>query len=239
MKCVITDERISPACASALMARGFQLMRLPSSDKLSSAVCAHPDMLLFLHSGELFSSAEYCDRAPCFFTDIHELFPDLKITFTSDIQGARYPEDVPFNILTLGKRAFLRQASASGAVTEFLVREGYEIINVKQGYPACTVLPVGENAAITADKGMARVLSACNINVTLIENGDISLPPHEYGFIGGCAGCFEREIFFLGDYRTHRSAELIERAIRSEGYTPVSLSDEPLCDLGRIMFISR
>ena len=75
------------------------------------------------------------------------------------------------------------------------------------------------------------------IDVTVIENGDIALPPHKYGFIGGAAGVFGKEIFFLGDYRTHRSADLIESAILNAGFTPIALSDEPLSDLGRIIFL--
>ena len=71
----------------------------------------------------------------------------------------------------------------------------------------------------------------------IIENGDISLPPYEYGFIGGAAGVYKNEVYFLGDISLHRSAKKICDAIRAEGFEPVSLSSEPLSDLGRILFI--
>ena len=75
------------------------------------------------------------------------------------------------------------------------------------------------------------------INVTLIENGDIQLYPYEYGFIGGAAGVYKNEVYFLGDPATHRDSKKIHDAIINEGFIPIALSDEPLTDLGRILFI--
>ncbi len=235
----LIDERADAACERALLRRGYNVIRLPAADGLSEAVKSHPDMLIFSLGESMISSAEYCERAPYVFTDIHELYPSIKMTFTEDVFSPKYPMDAVFNVLTIGKRAFLKLDTVSSAVKELLFNRRYELISVKQGYPACTVLPIGDNAAITADRGMARAMAEKGINVTLISDGGISLPPHKYGFIGGCSGCLGKEIFFLGDYKRHQDADLIERAITDAGYTPVSLSDAPLTDHGRIIFISR
>ena len=116
------------------------------------------------------------------------------------------------------------------------MRAGLTSVNVKQGYPACTALAFG-NSAITADRGMMAALTSREIKTTLISTADISLPPYEYGFIGGAAGVYKNEVYFLGDVHAHRDSEVIRQAITEAGYLPVSLSDEPLADLGRIIFI--
>ena len=69
------------------------------------------------------------------------------------------------------------------------------------------------------------------------ENGDISLSPYEYGFIGGASGVFRDKLYFIGDLRLHRDAEKIENAARLQGLSPVSLGSFPLIDLGKIIFI--
>ena len=131
---------------------------------------------------------------------------------------------------------FLKEDTVSKGIISYANARGMDIIPTKQGYPACTVLAFG-NSAITADCGMAKLLSENGVCVTLIENGEILLPPYEYGFIGGASGVYGSEVFFLGDIGTHRDAKKICDAIISEGFSPVSLSDEPLADLGRILFI--
>jgi hypothetical protein len=74
------------------------------------------------------------------------------------------------------------------------------------------------------------------ISVTLIDDGGVILPPYEYGFIGGAAGVFKGTVYFLGDIDTHPSADAVKRAISMAGMNYESLSDEPLLDLGRIVF---
>ena len=98
------------------------------------------------------------------------------------------------------------------------------------------MLTLGNNA-ITGDEGMARALTSVGIKVTLISNGDISLPPYDYGFIGGTAGVLGNTVYFLGNPMLYRDGDKIVKAITEAGYKFEALSDEPLSDLGRIIFI--
>ena len=76
-------------------------------------------------------------------------------------------------MLTVGKRIFCREKTVAPEVLDIAANCGYEIINVNQGYPACTVLPLGEHHALTADEGMYRAMENCGITVRKIENGGI------------------------------------------------------------------
>ena len=84
---------------------------------------------------------------------------------------------------------------------------------------------------------MAQALSKLGINVTVISNADISLPPYEYGFIGGASGVFGDTVYFLGNPDLHRDGEKIRAAITGAGYKLCALSDEPLYDYGTLIFI--
>nr|MBE6544826.1 hypothetical protein [Oscillospiraceae bacterium] len=236
MEFIIVDERISEKCERSLLKEGFTLFKLPPDPDLGEAVRSHPDTALFYSAGELITTADYCNAAPYFFSDLRNFCPNVRITFTSDRRSAKYPEDCSMNALLIGSRLFCKSESISDTIKTLAEGWSYEICPVNQGYPACTVLAFG-NRAITADRGMARALADKGIEVTLIRDGHIALPPHEYGFIGGASGVYGNKVYFFGDLMSHPDGETIREAILSEGFTPISLSDEPLRDLGGIIFL--
>ena len=231
MNHIIVDERISEKCERSLLIKGFNLIKLPKDKDLGEAVCSHPDTVMFCYDNEIITTADYCDMAAYIFSDLREFLPEIKITFTADKRSNRYPQDCIMNALVIGKKIFCKTDSVSDAIIDFAKRRGYEIIHVNQGYPACTTLAFGNNA-ITADRGMAKILSAEGINVSLIRDGHILLPPHKYGFIGGAAGVYKDKVYFFGDLRYHPDGEFIACIIRKAGFEVVCLCDEPLSDFG-------
>lgn len=236
MKCALVDERISEKCERALAKRGFFVIKLPPAKNLGQAMASHADMLLFSSGNTVISSAEYAAENPHIFSDIREFSRNAEMRFSSDIFSPEYPRDRIFNALVIENDIFIKPEHISDAILEYAKEKEFNIVRVNQGYPACTTLAFGKNA-ITSDKGMAKALSDRGIRVTLIENGDIKLPPYEYGFIGGAAGVYKNEIFFFGNISHHRDFKKINEAISNAGYTPVSLSDEELSDLGGIIFL--
>lgn len=239
MAIALVDSRITAEMEHALIRRGFKVIPLPPTKRLPSPIASHPDMLLFYHSDTVITSAEYCDDAPFAFTDIREYSSKVRFQFVDEVQEVDYPRDAIFNAIVIGDKIFCRTESVSGSVLDYAKERGLRVVNVNQGYPACTTLPLSKKAAITADRGMARALSESGIRVTLIENGGILLPPYEYGFIGGAAGVFKDKVYFLGDITAHPSYHEILLACEEEKLTPVSLSSEKLTDLGRIIFIDQ
>ncbi|MBQ7332764.1 MAG: hypothetical protein IJW38_00245 [Clostridia bacterium] len=237
MKICIVDKRMPEAAKRALSLNGFYILEAPKSKALPAPLSSHPDMLFFFHGKTLISSAEYCEENPFIFEDLTRLIPGLSVRLTSDVLSDKYPQDAIFNALVIGNKIFLKKDSVSSAVLEYAKETELEICEVKQGYPACTTLALSDKRAITADEGMAKALSSHGIKVTLIRNGDISLPPYEYGFIGGASGVFHDKVYFIGNQTLHRDAEKIEKAIREASLAPYSLGTFPLLDLGRIIFI--
>ena len=235
MRIAIIDKNTPDIAERELRRRGFYTIRTIPSGKIPAPLNSHPDMLIFKCGDTVVTSADYVEEACGFFEELSSL-STLKFRADACVLGAKYPHDCIYNALIIGDKAFLKTDTVSPAVIEALRGTGKKIIHVNQGYPACTVLPLGDGAAITADEGMARVLTSEGIKVTLIENGDIALPPYEYGFIGGAAGVLGDTVYFLGNPKTHKCAEKILRAIEDAGLRSVSLFDGGLIDLGRIIF---
>lgn len=236
MTFVLINENTSQSIERRLSILGYTPIRLPKTRLIAPPLSAHPDMLIFKSGSTLFTSAEYCDEASYVFSDIREYRSDVKIIFTDEAQKREYPGDAIFNIRLCGRTAFLKKDTVSPTVREHLMNEGYRCVNVKQGYPACTTLSFADTV-ITADLGMIRAARGEGMETLLIENGDIALPPYDYGFIGGASAVYRSWIYFFGNLDLHKNASEIKEAIRRVGYTPVSLSDEPLVDLGGAIFI--
>ena len=230
---LLVDGRISEKCFSALEGLGYFPIRLPKMPSLSTPIASHTDILSFKLGDKIFFSRKYYEN----FKDTLSDIPSENIIITNESQGEDYPLDAIFNGLLLGDKLFCKKDTFSKEILAHTESLGIKTVSVKQGYPACTTLKISENAVISADRGMAKALSDEGISVLEIENGGISLPPYEYGFIGGAASLFEDKIYFFGDISRHPDADRILKFIRKNGKTPISLSDEPLVDLGGMIFI--
>ena len=232
----LVDERITKKCESALERLGFSVLKLPAHKKLPAPLASHTDMLVFHLDDTLLFPADYLEEHPKIDAFIRDGGKDIKILRADINLEKSYPHDAAMNALVLGRRVYARKGSVCPDIIKLAEDEGFEVVFVKQGYPACTVLSLG-NAAVTADEGMLRAIAESGTTVYKIKDGGIALPPYEYGFIGGACGVFEGTVYTLGDINTHPDAELIKAAAAREGLTLVSLSDEELRDLGGIVFI--
>ena len=237
MRVALVNKRISDKNKTALLKRGFFFIDMPPAERISEPLSSHPDMLVAKLGDNIITTADYIERAPHVFSDIREYAPHVRIHVSDEKYDEKYPRDAILNVLTLGKRVFLKKDSVSRTVLRLAEELGFEIINTRQGYPACVALALTDNDVITADTGLAITLREWGVSVKLIENGDIALPPYEYGFIGGAAGVCDGTVYFLGNVDSHKNSKQILAKIDSCGAQAVSLSDDALTDLGKIIFL--
>ena len=237
MKVALVDCRMNVECQRNLLKQGFFLIPMPASNNLPPPLASHPDMLVAKLGDNIITTADYIESFPHVFSDIREYAPHIKIHVTDEKFSKNYPFDAILNVLVMGKRVYIKKDSASLALQSLLHALGYKTVNTKQGYPACTVLPLSDTEAITSDSGLKETLTENGVHVTLIENGGISLPPYEYGFIGGACGVLEKTVYFIGDVSHHKNATKILMALNSCGMQHVSLSSDTLSDMGRIIFL--
>ena len=233
---LLVSEMMPREAIAKLMGYGYEVITLPSFSALPDPIASHPDSLIAKLSDRIFTCADYCDRASYVFTDLLERHPWLKLSFLEDRVGKRYPEDARYNLLFTGEEVILNPRSIAGGILEYTDQAGVQRIEVKQGYPACSTLYL-DGLAITADPSIEKALLSRGREVLKIGSGYISLPPYEYGFIGGASAVIGRRVFFFGNPETHPDGGAILGEIKARGYDAVALLSGGLLDLGGITVI--
>lgn len=232
----ITDERIAHDSLSALVDLGFEPILLPKSDYLSKPVAGHTDMLIFIGFGRLFCHEKYYRKNSALIDRICAL-SGSELTLSNEPTGNKYPFDVLFNACIVGKRLICNEKTVSQMILNAALENGYEVINVPQGYTKCSVCVVSDNAIITADKAISTACAFHGIDVLTVSEGHVSLPPYDYGFIGGASGCFGDNVFFCGNISSYPDGALIAKFCAKHKKNAISLSDGELQDVGSLFFV--
>lgn len=237
MTVALIDERLNSEAVASLRDMGFHTVAMPRCPRLGEAVASHPDMLTLLIGDTLLVERGYLAEATETFAEIKRLLPRLNIHTIERSFSREYPSDCLLNALIIGNNLFCRGESIATEVKELASEAGLTVIEVRQGYPACTVLALDDDHTVTADRGMAKALKSVGIQVFLTEDGGIELPPYEFGFIGGACGVYNKKVYFIGDISTHPQGQEIKDFCLEAGFETVCLSSGRLADLGRIVFI--
>ena len=217
------DKRI----IDGLYKQGFDIVLLPPFDALCPPVSTHADMLICYVESSMFIHKDYPLDMSAF----------ANITRIDEPISQKYPNDVLMNIAIVGKNVFANTNHASKTILEHLKTNGYSICHISQGYAHCSTCIVSDNAIITADDIIAREAVRIGIDTLKISSGHVSLPPYEYGFIGGATGVTEDAVYFCGSLSYHPDGAKIQEFIKAHRKEVLELIDGPLMDVGGILFI--
>jgi hypothetical protein len=232
----VTNHTFSQKAEEALATLGHRTLRLPPHPILPEPVASHPDMLLFFAQDAIFCAKSYYEIAARELNEISATY-GAPLRFVQKEYKNAYPNDVLLNALPMKKLLFCNTKT----VADELLDLGLKPCRVNQGYTKCSALPLGDRALITADASIAKCAREQCIDVLQIQEGHISLPGYDYGFIGGSASFAVRggldTVFFAGDISQHPDHGKIERFCQSYGFKIINLSNAPLCDVGTIFMI--
>ena len=214
----------------ALKRLGIQTIPSYKSEKIHSAVAAHPDMTI-LHLGD--------NRFVCS-PDSYEYYrsniPEAEIIKGSVDLDLKYPNDISYNITILNDYVFLNAASNQIKIFKSYSNSKKKILNVNQGYTKCNICIVNSNAIITSDTGIHKTAIENKINSLLIEPEHIKLTGMNYGFIGGAAGLVAPDVLAVcGDINTHPNGGEIISYCAEYGVDVVSLKSGEIYDIGSIL----
>ena len=171
------------------------------------------------------------------------------IVFQTGHIGYEYPYDVAYGAVSTGKYFIHNLSYTSPSLQERARDAGLEFLNVKQGYTRCSCVVAGDQALITADRGILRTIEAYNrmlrdegmesdgIHCLAVEEGHAALPGLDHGFLGGTSGLVGNKLYFNGDLSVHPDFDRIVAFIREHGVEPVWYENEPLTDIGSIIFL--
>ncbi len=152
----------------------------------------------------------------------------------SKLKG-NYPEDCAYNVGVVGKRFFANEKAIDKELYSRLIENGYEFINVKQGYAKCSMCAVDENSLITSDAGVFKECEKKGIDAILVSNDAIKLDGFENGFFGGCCGFDGENLLVNGNAQTLKDYENIKKFLSERGFGIISLKDSAIVDIGSII----
>lgn len=233
---ILTDNRINASALSSLSSIANEVVLMPAADYLQAGVASHPDMLLFIGFEHIFCHRRYFEQNGPLIERISAL-TGYDICISDEPTDEKYPHDVLFNAVILGKKLICNTKTVSKLILSFAEKHGYEIIHVPQGYTKCSVAVVSDNAIITSDKAISSICNSVGIDVLTVSEGHICLPPYNYGFIGGTSGVFLDKVYFCGSLDRHPDGEIIKEFCSKHKKTAVSLSKDVLQDVGSLLFI--
>lgn len=133
-----------------------------------------------------------------------ELLPyNIKLIRGAAEVGSNYPFDAAYNVAIVGDKIFCKEKLTDRILLNTAKEMGYKIININQGYAKCSVCPVDENSAISADASFLKAAEKEGLDTLKISNTEIKLEGFSEGFFGGCAFMAgEKQFFVKGDIKT-------------------------------------
>ena len=215
-------------------AAGIEVVPLKPYFRLDLPVASHADMLFSVVDNKIFCYKDY--------TNENNLLSTLEssgkeIVFVSNICDPTYPKDVSLNVLWIGETLICNVKSVAKEILKYAKEKGYEIVDVKQGYAACSTLVLNKNCAITTDKTILCALESVGKRALLISSNGISLEGYNCGFIGGASGILGDTVFVFGQIDTLAHANDILEFCKSENIVIKSISSGGVCDFGGIKLI--
>lgn len=229
MKKAVIASKLSAEIEEYLKQRDIDVLSFPDNKNVDIRVAHHADLSFFFDDNTLFIAKEmekYSDLLKQYCKNVFVISTELE---------KKYPNDVLLNCVCVGNHLICNAETVSQEVFDKMKESGYNIIDVKQGYTKCSVVPVSDNALITDDESIACECRKREIDVLKISKGSVYLQGFDYGFIGGTAGKIsENEIIFNGDITKHPDYKEIDLFLKKYGIKAISFEGK-LEDIGSII----
>ena len=232
----LLNSQLNSKTKNVLTSLGYECVSLPKANFLPYPMSTHPDMLVFAGLGKLFTHRKYYDNNKKLIDHIVNM-ASLSLVISNENVADKYPCDVLFNCALVGDKLICNPKHISRHILSMAQKNNVTVIPVRQGYTKCSVCIVDDNSIVTSDVGIYNAAKSHGIDCLLISLGNISLPPYEYGFIGGTSGNDENNVYFCGDINTHPEGKKIREFIASKSKNTVCIDKGMLFDTGSILFV--
>ncbi len=231
MKKTVIANGLSDTAKTKLKQQGTDVIETAPNSAVCEKISLHADVS-FLFDGEntLFIASEMAEYKEMFRNVVSD------VIIIPEKLGKEYPRDVLLNCVILGRKLICNVDTVSPTVLKYFTEKGFSVVNVKQGYTKCSVLPVSYNAIITDDPSIAKACTSHGIDVLTVLKGSVILDGFDYGFIGGASGRISEDtVAFCGNIDSHPDSDKIKRFLDKYGLKPLSLDDNGLYDIGSII----
>ena len=206
----------------------FEVISLPPYKKLDAPVSSHADMLISIIDDTLFCYDEYYLENREIFKKIENYYKVVRVEHKCT---KIYPNDIALNVLIIGKIIFARLDYTANEIIEYAKKNGYKLVNVSQGYAACSTLVLG-NSAITSDISIYNALVSEGINTLFVTTEGITLTGYNCGFIGGAAGVIKDKVYFFGNLKEYLDCDKFSLFLEQNNFKLIEILPTGVFDFG-------
>ena len=237
MEYILIDKRMRNVEKNMLKYLGYKLVPIETSNNVYAEISSHVDIFTTKIGDTLIVEKSKYD-------DLVFMLKDTEYNIISGKENVemKYPNDIKYNVCIIGNYAVHNFKYTDKVVLKELKENGYELINVEQGYTNCSVAVIDESSVITTDRKIAEKLIANNISVLLLDyTPDIKLKD-EYGnysnmngLIGGAIGRVDNNIIVFGDLNKIDRENKIRDFIKIRNLKLIDFKDLDVIDYGGIV----
>ncbi|MFA9423014.1 MAG: DUF6873 family GME fold protein [Sedimentibacter sp.] len=229
---VLIDYRANDEIISYFKKIGIEPLKTIKCNELQEPVNGHPDMVVFPVDYETFIVAP---NVYDYYKNVLE-GKGIKVIKGGKTLCRNYPEDVAYNVARIGRYAVHNLQHTDQVLKYYLEEAGIEFIHVNQGYTKCSTAAVSENKALTSDLLIHEKLKSYNIDCMYINPEVVYLKGYNHGFIGGCGGLINKNIFLVtGKICDENILNPLKNFIQAAGYIYEEASKEQIMDLGSMI----
>jgi len=149
--------------------------------------------------------------------------------------GIKYPETALYNAVATEHLLIANKHFSDKRILQSTGSRTF--VHVNQAYVRCNLLMLGNQFAITSDHGIFKALSPYCRLLEISPKG-IQLPGFAHGFLGGCMGACNNQVFISGSLWHHPEGIKLKTFINQAGFDVEELFDGPLLDVGGIFFFN-
>ena len=212
---------------------GTERLALPPAHELYPSIAAHPDIRICPLDAHTFVVAPSVPGTVV--SRITEA--GIRVVRSSASPRGKYPDTAILNAVRVGGHVFHNTHYTDQMLKDAAKELGLTLVHVAQGYARCSVIPVGERALITCDRGIEKAAREVGLDAKLVATDTVLLPGEKHGFIGGASGVMpDGRVVFLGDMRTHPDGEGIVSFLTAHGVACGYPGGLPLFDAGTAIF---
>lgn len=224
---ILTNDSLPHQAIDKLNSFG-KVILLKTKGIVYSAISNHPDIFCCPVGDELIVAPNTPDS-------LKKQFAGSGIKFNDGIKNAegKYPHTAIYNVVVTDRFLIGNKNVMDKSLLDLTsVRK---LINVKQAYTRCNLLPLPDERFITSDKGIFKKFKNNNLDVLYVNPEGIILKGFKNGFFGGCCGVESNRVFIAGCLDYFPEGEKVKEFLKD--FDIVELYDGPLLDVGSIFFI--
>lgn len=232
---LIIDERMRNIEKQKLIELGYDLIEIRHNSNVYEEISSHADIFACKIGDKLIVE-------PSQFSNIkNQIKVELDIQQGQEYIADKYPNDIKYNVCTIGKKAIHNFQYTEPTIIQELKNQSYELIDTTQGYTNCSIAVIDEKSAIVTDKGLYKILQKHGIDVLYLEyEVDIKLLngksySDKKGFIGGVISKIDDNIFITGDLNNIDQNNIIRNFIKSKNMNIIEFEGLDVIDYGGII----